>query len=445
MKRNISFAKEVSVLAIPVALQCMLQSSFSIIDQIMIGQLGSVSIASIGLAGKFSSIFSVVVAAIGAVAGIMISQYIGSDNKEEAEKSLSVNLLAATLVSLLFMLLCTVFPKNIMGIYSIEKDTVQTSAEYLRIISFTFIPLAITTCLSTMLRCIKKAMIPLYASIAAALCNTGLNYLLIFGKFNFPAMGVNGAAIATVISAFINMLVIIVGFIIAYRKSKMKYRFSFHLDKMSPRQYMAILLPILITEFLWSLGENVYATIYGHLGTNDCAAMTLTTPIQGLMIGALSGISQAAGILIGKKLGERDYDTAYKNSKRLMLYGFVGSLILSAMLISLRSLYVGIYNIDNSVKAVGSQLLLVFAIMAPIKVLNMILGGGIIRSGSKTKIVMFIDIIGTWGFGVPLGFLSAFCFNLPIAYVYLILSMEELVRLIISFAVFKKRIWIKTL
>lgn len=445
MKRNISFAKEVSVLAIPVALQCMLQSSFSIIDQIMIGQLGSVSIASIGLAGKFSSIFSVVVAAIGAVAGIMISQYIGSDNKEEAEKSLSVNLLAATLVSLLFMLLCTVFPKNIMGIYSIEKDTVQTSAEYLRIISFTFIPLAITTCLSTMLRCIKKAMIPLYASIVAALCNTGLNYLLIFGKFNFPAMGVNGAAIATVISAFINMLVIIVGFIIAYRKSKMKYRFSFHLDKMSPRQYMAILLPILITEFLWSLGENVYATIYGHLGTNDCAAMTLTTPIQGLMIGALSGISQAAGILIGKKLGERDYDTAYKNSKRLMLYGFVGSLILSAMLISLRSLYVGIYNIDNSVKAVGSQLLLVFAIMAPIKVLNMILGGGIIRSGGKTKIVMFIDIIGTWGFGVPLGFLSAFCFNLPIAYVYLILSMEELVRLIISFAVFKKRIWIKTL
>ena len=445
MKRNISFAKEVSVLAIPVALQCMLQSSFSIIDQIMIGQLGSVSIASIGLAGKFSSIFSVVVAAIGAVAGIMISQYIGSDNKEEAEKSLSVNLLAAALVSLLFMLLCTVFPKHIMGIYSTEKDTVQTSAEYLRIISFTFIPLAITTCLSTMLRCIKKAMIPLYASIAAALCNTGLNYLLIFGKFNFPAMGVNGAAVATVISALINMLVIIVGFIIAYRKSKMKYRFSLHLDKMSPGQYMAILLPILITEFLWSLGENVYATIYGHLGTNDCAAMTLTTPIQGLMIGALSGISQAAGILIGKKLGERDYDTAYKNSKRLMLYGFVGSLILSAMLISLRSLYVGIYNVDNSVKAVGSQLLLVFAIMAPIKVLNMILGGGIIRSGGKTKIVMFIDIIGTWGFGVPLGFLSAFCFNLPIAYVYLILSMEELVRLIISFVVFKKRIWIKTL
>lgn len=445
MKRNMSFAKEVSVLAIPVALQCMLQSSFSIIDQIMIGQLGSVSIAAIGLAGKFSSIFSVVVAAIGAVAGIMISQYIGSDNKEEAEKSLSVNLLVATSVSLLFMLLCIIFPNNIMGIYSTEQDTVQTSAEYLRIISITFVPLAITTCLSTMLRCIKKAMIPLYASIAAALCNTGLNYILIFGKLNFPAMGVNGAAIATVISAFINMIVVMIGFIYIYRRQGMKYRFSLHLQKMSPKQYLAILFPILITEFLWSLGENVYATIYGHLGTNDCAAMTLTAPIQGLMIGALSGISQAAGILIGKKLGERDYDTAYKNSKKLMLYGFVGSLILSFLLIVLRFLYVGIYNVEDSVRVVGSQLLLVFAIVSPIKVLNMILGGGIIRSGGKTKIVMWIDIIGTWGFGVPLGFLSAFYFNLPITYVYFILSLEELVRLIISFIVFKKRIWIKTL
>lgn len=445
MRKNMSFAKEVSVLAIPVALQCMLQSSFSIIDQIMIGQLGSLSIAAIGLAGKFSSIFSVVGAAIGAVAGIMISQYTGSGDKEEADKSLSVNLLAAITVSLLFMLLCIIFPNIIMEIYSADQDTILTSAQYLRIISFTFVPMAITTCLSTMLRCIGKAMIPLYASIAAALCNTGLNYILIFGKFNFPALGVNGAGIATAISAFINMAIVIAGIIIVYRKRKMKYRFSLHLKKMNARQYSAILFPILITEFLWSLGENVYASIYGHLGTDDCAAMTLTAPIQGLTIGALSGISQAAGIMIGKRLGERDYENAYKNSKRLIMYGLIGSLILSAMLIVLKPFYVGIYNVDEYVRTVGSQLLFVFAIVSPIKVLNMILGGGIIRSGGKTKLVMWIDIIGTWGFGVPLGFISAFLFNLPITYVYFFLSLEELVRLIISFVVFKKRIWIKTL
>ena len=444
MKRNVSFTKEVCLLAIPVALQCMLQSSFSIVDQIMVGQLGSVSIAAIGLAGKFSSIFTVVVSAVGAVAGIMISQYIGSEDKEEADKSLSVNLLVSIAVSLLFMLLCIFFPQNIMGIYSTDTVTVSTSAEYLQIISLTFIPVAVTTCLSTMLRCTGKAMFPLYASIAAALCNTGLNYLLIFGKFNFPEMGVNGAAVATAISSFINMAVVIAGFVFAYHKKK-KYTFSVHLKKMSVKQYIAILFPILITEFLWSLGENIYASIYGHLGTQDCAAMTLTNPIQGLMIGALSGISQAAGIMIGKKLGERDYETAYKNSKKLMMYGFAGSIILAVLLIILRFFYVDIYNVEDSVKEVGSQLLLVFAVVSPIKVLNMILGGGIIRSGGKTKIVMCIDIIGTWGLGVPLGLISAFIFNLPITYVYFILSLEELVRLIISLVVFKKRVWIKSL
>lgn len=445
MEKNVSFPKEVCILAIPVALQCMLQSSFSIIDQIMIGQLGSVNIAAIGLAGKFSSIFSVILGAIGAVAGIMISQYIGSKNREEAHKSLSLNMITALVISFIFMALCVIFPSSIMGMYSTDNNTISVASEYLRIISFTFLPLAVTTCLSTMLRCINKAMIPLYASIAAALCNTGINYLLIFGKFGFPQMGVNGAALATVIASYINMCIVIIGLIYVYNKNKIKFSFSVKLSKMTPKQYFSILFPILITEFLWSLGENVYAAIYGHLGTDGCAAMTLTAPIQGLMIGALSGISQAAGIMIGKKLGERDYDTAYKNSKRFMMYGFVGSLILAFLLIVLRSYYTGIYNVEDYVREVGNQLLFVFAVVSPVKVMNMILGGGIIRSGGKTKIIMWIDIIGTWGFGVPLGLLSAFYFNLPITYVYFILSLEEIVRLVISFVVFKKRIWIKSL
>ncbi len=445
MGKNVSFPKEVCILAIPVALQCMLQSSFSIIDQIMIGQLGSINIAAIGLAGKFSSIFSVILGAIGAVAGIMISQYIGSKNREEAHKSLSLNMITALVISFIFMALCVIFPSSIMGMYSTDNNTISVASEYLRIISFTFLPLAVTTCLSTMLRCINKAMIPLYASIAAALCNTGINYLLIFGKFGFPQMGVNGAALATVIASYINMCIVIIGLIYVYNKNKIKFSFSVKLSKMTPKQYFSILFPILITEFLWSLGENVYAAIYGHLGTDGCAAMTLTAPIQGLMIGALSGISQAAGIMIGKKLGERDYDTAYKNSKRFMMYGFVGSLILAFLLIVLRSYYTGIYNVEDYVREVGNQLLFVFAVVSPVKVMNMILGGGIIRSGGKTKIIMWIDIIGTWGFGVPLGLLSAFYFNLPITYVYFILSLEEIVRLVISFVVFKKRIWIKSL
>ena len=222
-------------------------------------------------------------------------------------------------------------------------------------------------------------------------------------------------------------------------------KFLFKLNANGRKQYLGILLPILVCEFLWSLGENVYAAIYGHIGTNDCAAMTLTNPVQALFIGALSGLSQAAGILIGRTLGSEDYDRAYKESKKLLYYGVGGSLLLSLVLIFGRSAYMQIYNVDTEVKNITMQILFAFAIIAPVKVLNMILGGGIIRSGGKTKYIMWIDIIGTWGFGVPLGLLSAFVLELSIPYVYFILSLEECVRLVISLVVFRRKRWMKSL
>ena len=189
----------------------------------------------------------------------------------------------------------------------------------------------------------------------------------------------------------------------------------------------------------------MYAAIYGNIGTDACAAMTMTGPIQGLMIGALSGLAQAAGILIGKSLGNEEYDKAYKDSKRLMWYGLVGSLVLSVALVLLGQFYVRIYNVEPQVRTMAYQLLVVFAIVSPVKVQNMILGGGIIRSGGKTQYVMWVDLIGTWIFGVPLGLLSAFVFDLPITYVYFILSMEEVVRLLISVVIFRKKRWMRTL
>ena len=206
------FFKTVCSLAVPVALQSMLQSSFSIIDQIMIGQLGSISIAGVGLAGKFSSIFSVVVSAIGAVAGIMISQYMGQKNSGEVRRSFLVNLFAALLLAGCFTALCMCFPKQIMGLYTQDVDTMLASAAYLSIISGTFFPIACATMLSTMFRCMEKTSLPLYASICAALTNTGLNYILIFGKLGAAPMGAARAAIATVLSQIVNFLMMLLMF-----------------------------------------------------------------------------------------------------------------------------------------------------------------------------------------------------------------------------------------
>lgn len=445
MKQENQFFKTVCKIAIPVTLQSMLQSSFSIIDQLMIGRLGSVSIAGIGLAGKFYSIYTVMVSAIATVAGIMIAQYMGKQEKKEVDKSLSVNLVAAGLLALLFMILCQAAPQFIMSNYTTDAEICSTAAVYLKLLSLTFLPMAGTTLLSTMLRCMEKTSLPLYACIVAAVINTGLNYVLIFGKLGFRAMGVEGAAIATVISQIANFIIVLTAFILVYRKEKNPFLFSVKLGAGGYKQYFIILIPILFNEFLWSFGENVYASIYGHMGKVPCAAMTLTNPIQGLLIGALSGLSQAAGILIGKSLGKKEYEKAYKESKKLMLYGLVGAVLLSLMLILLKGVYVNVYAVEDVVKQTAEQILIAFALISPVKVMNMILAGGIIRSGGKTKIVMWIDMIGTWIFGVPLGLLAAFVWNLPIPLVYFILSLEEVIRLLIALVIFKKKIWMQSL
>ena len=205
------------------------------------------------------------------------------------------------------------------------------------------------------------------------------------------------------------------------------------------------LLPLFVCEASWSLGENVCAAIYGRMGTEQSAAMTLTAPIQGLAIGALCGLSQAAGVIVGKRLGGEDYDGAYRAAKRLMVYGAVGVSVLCAVVLLTSGAYVEIYQVSRTVKRLTRQILFVYALAAPFKVLNMILGGGILRSGRRTAYVMGIDMLGTWGFGVPLGLLGAFVWRLPIASVYLLLSLEERIRFAISMAVFRRKRWMRRL
>lgn len=290
-----------------------------------------------------------------------------------------------------------------------------------------------------MFRCMDDAKKPLYVSLLTALINTIANYLLIFGKAGFPKFGVKGAAIASAVSTCISMIITLIMLTVLLKKKNLHFKLTVKLTKISPKQYLFILMPILCNEFLWSLGENIYGIIYGHLGSEPCAAMTLTYPIQGLLIGALSGISSAAGIIIGKKLGQKDFDTAYKDSKSLILYGFLGSIVLSVILILCRNLYISLYQIEPQVKSMGSILLVIFACYLPIKVTNMVLGGG------NTKLILFVDLIGTWIVGVPVGLLTAFVFKMSIFGIYSLLSVEEIVRLIITFVLFKRKMWMRSI
>lgn len=279
MQEEKRFFRTVCTLAIPAALQSLLQSSFSLVDQIMIGQLGAVSVAAVGLAGKFASIYAVVIAAIGAVAGIMISQYLGQNAPAEVRRSFFTNLWLGFGLAGAFTALCLLCPGAIMRAYTADVQTLQT----------------------------------------------------------------------------------------------------------------------------------------------------------------------AAGVIVGKRLGSGDEDAAYAAGRRLLVYGAAGAALLSVLVVLLSGVYVEIYQVEAGVKRLTRQILTAYALVAPCKVLNMILGGGILRSGGRTAYVMAIDLVGTWGFAVPAGLVTAFVFALPVPYVYFALSLEECLRFGISLAVFRRRRWMRRL
>ena len=440
---NKDFKKKLIEIALPVTVQCLMQSSLSLIDQIMIGSLGSESIAGIGLAGKFTSLFSVTVAAIVTAAGILISQYFGAKNERGVRDSFYLPMYLSLILVVIFSLLSVFVPNQVMSLYAYDKNTVAKAASYLIYRTPGYLACVITMFISTLLRNMNRAKLPAVAGIIAIITNTVMNWFLIYGILFFPRLEEAGAALATVISQCVEMLIVLTLFIREKKKQNLFLKPTVHFSKEFYKNAFAILMPILIGEFLWSLGENVYAVIYGHLGTEACAAMTLMYPIQGIAIGALCGVSSAAGIIVGNSLGADDNDKAYSQSIDFVKLTVVSGILIGIIVCAISPLYVKLFNVAPETRLITIRILIAFAVVFTAKVFNMVIGGGVLQSGGQTKFMTLINIIGPWAFGVPMGFLAAYYFKLSIWWVYLILSLEEYVRLIISVWLLKSKRWMK--
>lgn len=440
---NKTYLKEIIKIGLPVTLQSIFQASYSLVDQLMVGTLGTVSIAGSGLGAKFSSLVSFTLSSVAAVASILIAQYYGSKDKQGISKSFSTCSFIAGLVALLFTLPAFLTPEIIMSIYSNEQDVVQVAAAYLRIIGVSYLPMTATLMLSSLLRSIEKSKYPLYVSVLSMLCNVVFNYLFIFGKFGCPKMGLEGAAWGTLLSRIVEAVVLAALLARENKRENLCIKVMGLTDLGFYRKIIVIVLPILFNEFSWSVGENIYAGIYGRLGKEALTAMTLTNPLQGMFIGMFSGLSSAAVVMVGKRLGQNNKEEAYSISKYLLKAGLIGSLIVAVCLVLIIPIYTKFFNIEPEVEKITIYIVYALAAVIFAKILNMILGGGIIRSGGNTRYTLVIDLIGTWVFGVPLGLLTAFVFKLPIYWVYFILSLEEVVRLIIGLVIFRRKNWME--
>ena len=193
-----------------------------------------------------------------------------------------MSLICGIVISALFLLAAGGFPSQILGLYTKDMSIINTGAVYFKIVAFSYIPMAVSNILSSWLRCKEHTPIPFLASFGAVGVNTGLNYLLIFGKLGFSCMGIKGAAIATLISQLFNLVFIVIGFVLCTRKDGDKPVLSLHFKKITIRDYLVMIMPILISEFLWSLGQNVESAVYGHLGTSNLAAYICKWEIVGV-------------------------------------------------------------------------------------------------------------------------------------------------------------------
>ncbi|OPJ58562.1 MATE family efflux transporter [Clostridium oryzae] len=432
-------------IAIPISLQSLFQASLSVIDQIMVGQLGTNSITSIGLGSKFPNLFLITLTAIGTAASIMISQYYGSDNPIGVNRAFIANGILAFLVTAFFFIPSVFIPKQIMSMYSNDASVTRLGAQYLCIIAIGYIPMLCTTLISAMMRNTGYAKFPTIASIVSVIINTFLNYILIFGNFGAPKLGVSGTAIATTTARMIECLILFVLFFKLQKKSKFRIHFNCTVTTEFKKQTLVIAIPIVINEFLWGLGDTLYAVIYGHIGTGAAAAMTLTFPIQNLSIGLFTGVSTAVAIMTGNYLGKSENRQALSVSYDFIKLGVMGSVCFGGILFLLAKIYSNLFNVSASTKHTTILLLWVFAAILFVKVSNMILEGGILRSGGNTKYTLFLDILGTWGIGIPLGLITAFFLHFSIVWVYFFISLEEVVRLVLAVFIYKSKKWMNNI
>jgi putative MATE family efflux protein len=439
------FIKTLLAIAIPVSLQTLIQSSLSMIDQMMIGQYGETAIAGVGLGGTISFILMISLGGIISGGGIYLAQYWGVKDTNSMQKTMATTLRLGTVCALITAVLAGVMPKLALSIFTSDPQVIELGARYLRILAFSYVPMFLIMNHATLLRNMAHSKIPMFTGIFSVAVNTLLNYVLIFGAFGLPSLGIEGAAIATVATRFLEMF-LLMGICRLLKLSAIPtWHQIFVIDWRFSKVFFLTIYPVILNELIWVLGDSMYSIIYGHMGTAEMAAMTMTFPVQGMFIGFFTGLSSAAGIMIGNQLGAGEEEVAQRYAKDFVLLTLIGSVGMGVIIVSLSELYLMAYRVTPEVRTLSMQLLWVFGAVIWVKVSNMVIGNGVLRSGGETKFTFYMDLFGLWGIGVPLGFLSAFVLGFSVSGVYLMIALEELVRLGMGVHRLNGRKWIKNL
>lgn len=424
------FLKKVAVIAVPVALQNLLTTTGSMVDTMMIASLGTRQVGAVGLCAQFSSLMFACF--WGFVGGGMLffSQYWGAEDDDGINRSYGMTLVCMLTVGVLFCVLAVCFPGTVMRLYTDKQAIREVGIQYLRIAGFSYPLMVLSMGMAALLRCTGQVRIPLYASIVSVLTNIILNRILIFGFFAIPAMGVRGAAAATVMAQAAGILVIV----LLAAKRKHPYLLAIHrhfrLTGAFFRIYFRKCFPILMNEIFIGLGNMVINIVLGRQPEEAIAALAVFRTLEGLVIGFFAGFSNAASVLVGTKVGSGQIDLAYERAWRLvyLCQGIIGMLGLT--LILLHTPILSVMGMHGDSFRIAFGMICVYAAAGLIRMGNWV-QNDTFRAAGDSVYGTVMEIIFMWAVVLPVVVLSGMVWHWPTLLVFACCYVDEPIRYVL--------------
>lgn len=444
------FYEQVVAVVVPIIIQNTVSNVVSLLDNVMVGRVGTLQMSAVAIVNQLLFVFNLCIFGGLAGAGIFATQYAGAHDDKGVRDCFRVKWMIALSMLACALVVMIAFPKRLIGMY-LAQETAQADAaatlgfgmDYLTVMLWGLLPFGVSQVYASTLREVGETRLPMFASVAAILVNLVFNYFLIFGKCGFPELGVTGAAIATVLSRYVETAVIMV-----YTHMK-SHHFGFirgaYRSLRVPKPLMISILrrgtPLLVNEFLWSSGMAVLLQCYSVRGLDVVAACNIATTVSNLFKVVFLSMGNAVAIMVGQALGANDIERAKNCTWRLMTLSVGSNLIMATLLALFAPAIPNIYNTEPHVRQIATQLIYVVAVMMPAYSFSHCCYFTL-RSGGKTIITFLFDSVFTWCVNVPVAWLLAYKTGLGIVPLYFGVQALEMVKVVVGFVLVKKGVWI---
>lgn len=423
------FLKTMLILAIPITLQSFITSSLNLVDTLMVGSLKEAAISAVGLANQYMFIFTLCLMGINAGANVFMSQLWGKRDEAGIKTFLGVDLTIGLIASSLFGALAFFGPDIIMNIMSDDPEVIELGINYLKIVAVSCIFMNFTQGYSSALRSTEQTKLPMYGSLIGVGLNVILNWIFIFGKLGAPAMGVEGAALATMLSRLVEML-FIVGIVYLTKNrvaAKLKEMFNYNWKIIG--SYFRTSWSVITNELIFAVGTAAYSVAYAKISTNASATMQISSTIINMFFIFLTGIGTAASIMIGNKIGAKEEKRAKEYASHVaMLTPFIG-IFLGVSLWMTAPIVATWFDIQPETYQSTITVLRIMALFMPLRSFNAIMIIGVFRGGADTTYSMIVQAATIIGYSVPLAFIGATVLRWPVHLVFLLVCTEEIIKM----------------